>query len=68
VKDSRAAGLVACGSAAAGLGRSAIVPLTLSRQPIAESSSPRKSEAKKQEDEPDDGSEGYDYGGHWPSY
>jgi hypothetical protein len=45
-----------------------MVQLTLSRQPIAKSSGSRKSEAKQEEGEPDDGSEGYDCGDHWPSY
>jgi hypothetical protein len=50
-----------------GLGGSAIVPLTLSRSQIAKRSGSRKSEAKLEEDEPDDGSEGHHCGGHWPS-
>jgi len=56
-----------CLRAAARLGRSAIAPLTPGREQIAKSGS-RKSEAKKEEDEPDDGSEGYDCGVHWTSY
>jgi hypothetical protein len=45
-----------------------MVPLMLSGEQIAKSSDSRKSEAKKDEDEPDDGSEGYECGGHWPPY
>jgi hypothetical protein len=43
-----------------GLGLSAMVRLMLSRYQIAKSSGSRKTEAKKDEDEPDDGPEGYE--------
>jgi hypothetical protein len=43
-------------------------PLLAPQWPIAKGGGSCETDAKKEEDEPDDGSEDYDCGGHWAYY